>query len=338
MCGGPGTVPLHAEELTDAQSRERFASRRGIGGFPCLCWICHRLAAIAEHDLGMTRIAHLSDLHLIEAAHARRETSDRLRLSLLSFGRPLDDDDRKRRLRRALHQYRTSGADHLVITGDLTEDGTDAQFETLAEVLAESRIDPREITLTAGNHDAYADRGAFARALGGPLRDFVATSGEGAVTVLDQVVIAPISTVIAQPLARSAGAIAEQQLDHVEHMARGFKGSRRAIAIAQHHQPYGYSVSALNWIDGLQNHVPVMGLLQRHAEMHVLHGHRHHRADIAVALNGPARVFGTTACVEDRSPLRLYEASDGQLRPIDSVLTSPRSQTMPNVTLTRATA
>ncbi len=286
----------------------------------------------------MTRIAHLSDLHLIEAAHARREPSDRLRLSLLSFGRPLDEHDRKRRLRRALHQYRASNADHLVITGDLTEDGTDAQFETLAEVLAESAIDPHEITLTAGNHDAYTDRGAFSRALQGPLREFAATSGEGAFTVLDQAVIAPISTVIAQPVARSAGAIAREQLDHVERTARGFKGSNRAIAIAQHHQPYGYSVSALNWIDGLQNHVPVMGLLQRHAEMHVLHGHRHHRADVTVATNGPARVFGTTACVEDTTPLRLYEASDGQLWPIEHVLTLPRTLPAANTALTRATA
>lgn len=284
----------------------------------------------------MTRIAHLSDLHLIEAAHARREPSDRIRLSLISFGRRLDDDDRKQRLRRALHQYRTSGADHLVITGDLTEDGTDAQFEVLAEVLLDSRIDPQEITLTAGNHDAYTDRSAFARALDGALKPFARTSGPGAITALDDVVIAPISTVIAQPVTRSAGAIAHEQLNDVERVIQDFKGSRRAVAIAQHHQPYGYSVSALNWIDGLQNHVPAMGLLQRHAEAHVLHGHRHHRADVCVALNGPARVFGTTACVDDASPLRLYEACDGHLWPIDT--TTPRVSTttvQPNATVMR---
>lgn len=270
----------------------------------------------------MTRIAHLSDLHLIEAAHAHRDVSDRLRLSLLSFGRRLDDDDRRLRLRRALHLYRSSGADHLVITGDLTEDGTDAQFEVLAEVLADSRIDPREITLTAGNHDAYCDRQAFARALAGPLAAYAATSAPGAVTVLDDVAILPVSTVIAQPVTRSAGAIAHDELQAVEHAVQHL-GHGRAIAIAQHHQPYGYSIGALNWIDGLQNHVPVMGLLQRHAQAHVLHGHRHHRADVAIVAQGPARVFGTTACVEDRSPLRIYEACDRQLHPLDADLSPP---------------
>lgn len=286
----------------------------------------------------MTRIAHLSDLHLIEAAHARRETSDRIRLSLISFGRPLDDDDRRRRLRRALHQYRVSGADHLVITGDLTEDGTDAQFEVLADVLSENRIDPHEITLTAGNHDAYGDRGAFQRALNGPLRDFNHTSATGAFTALDDVVIAPISTVISQPIARAAGAIASEQLDHVERLVQGFRGSRRAVVIAQHHQPYGHAMSARNWLDGLQNHVPAMGLLERHTETHVLHGHRHHRADIALSANGPARVFGTTACVDDDSPLRLYEACDGHLWPIDSTTPRASTSTGTNLPLVRAMA
>ena len=300
-----------------------------------MCRRWHVPDAAAEHDLGMTRIAHLSDLHLIEAAHARREPSQRVRLSLLSFGRRLDDQDRRRRLRRALHQYRTSGADHLVITGDLTEDGTDTQFEVLAEVLADSRIDPSEITLTAGNHDAYTDREAFRRALSGPLRDFAKTSAPNSLTVLNDVVIAPISTVIAQSVTRSAGAIALDELDHVERTARRLKGSRRALVVAQHHQPYGYAVSAWNWIDGLQNHTSAMELLERHAEAHVLHGHRHHRADVSVAFHGPARVFGTTACVEDSAPLRLYDVSDAQLWPVNTTQPSPPCS-QPSATVSRS--
>src|SRR5205814_4842391 len=126
-----------------------------------------------------------------------------------------DPEERRRRLERALAAYESSGAEHLVITGDLTEDGTDAQFRALAEVLAGARLDPREVTLTAGNHDAYRDTAAFDRALQGPLRAFAATSQPGAFTVLDDVVITPVSTVIAQPFTRAAGAIANEHLHGV---------------------------------------------------------------------------------------------------------------------------
>src|SRR5689334_5809263 len=101
----------------------------------------------------MTRIAHISDLHLLEDKHQLRAAGERLRLSFLSFGRRLDAEERRQRLRSALWSYRASGAEHLVVTGDLTEDGTEAQFEALAEVFLDSGIDPREVTLVPGNHD-----------------------------------------------------------------------------------------------------------------------------------------------------------------------------------------
>src|SRR6476660_122653 len=105
----------------------------------------------------MTRIAHLSDLHLIELEHARRGRAGRLRLRYLSYGRELAAEARVARFRAALAEYRRSTARRLIVTGDLTEDGTPEQFELFAAVLAESGIDPREITLTPGNHDVYAD-------------------------------------------------------------------------------------------------------------------------------------------------------------------------------------
>jgi len=269
----------------------------------------------------MTRIAHLSDLHLIEAEHQRRDTAKRIRLSYLSFGRKLDAEDRRQRLRSALWAYKGSGAEHLVITGDLTEDGNDEQFEVFASILDESAIDPREVTLTAGNHDAYHDRGAFHRALQGPLAAFAETSRAGAVTALDDVVIVPISTVIAQPFTRSAGEISRDHLGWVDEVTSSLRGEERAIAVAQHHQPYGLALPGRNWIDGLQNHASAMGLLRKHAELHVLHGHMHAKSDRAIVTDGPTRVFGTTACVDHEAPLRIYEACEGRLFPVETATT-----------------
>src|SRR6266487_2641590 len=123
------------------------------------------------------RIAHLSDFHLLEPDVRRRSVLERIRLGYLSLFRPLDAAARASRAARALVQARDTGFDHPVLSGDLTADGTPDQFEQVARVLLESRIDPAKVTLVPGNHDAYADPRAFERALEGPLRPFARGSG-----------------------------------------------------------------------------------------------------------------------------------------------------------------
>jgi Icc protein len=267
----------------------------------------------------MTRIAHLSDLHLLERTLHQRSAPARMRLSFLSFGRSLDVEGRIQRVARALGAFKLSKAEHLVITGDLTEDGTDAQFEVLAEVLSESKIDPERITLTAGNHDAYEDPRAFERALQGPLKPFATTSREGRFTVLGDITIVPISTVMAQHYTRSAGQISTEGLSWAAGVVKRLKSSRRITVLAQHHAPIARSMAAYNWIDGLQNHQAALELLGEHANVHVLHGHEHRRLDRPARADDPPRVFGTAAVVDTPDPLRIYEACDDRLWPVASL-------------------
>jgi len=104
----------------------------------------------------MTVVAHVTDLHLVEYDHHKRAGAAKSRLLYLNTGRKIDPKARFDRVCEALR--RASRSDHLVITGDLTEDGTDAQFELLAAALAEANVDPEHVTLVPGNHDLYADR------------------------------------------------------------------------------------------------------------------------------------------------------------------------------------
>src|SRR5512146_3191055 len=101
------------------------------------------------------RIAHSSDLHLLEPDTSKRSPVERARLAYLSMLRPLSRDGRLARFARALAAATLGGFAHLVISGDLTEDGKQGQFEELARVLAESDIAPEKVTLVPGNHDAY---------------------------------------------------------------------------------------------------------------------------------------------------------------------------------------
>lgn len=252
----------------------------------------------------MARIAHLSDLHLLEPAVRARKGRAWWRVQYLSLKRSIDYVSRRARAEVALRTVQTQGFDHLVITGDLTEDGSPDQYEVLAEVLATSGIDAERITLCPGNHDAYGL--AWEAACAGPLRPWAKPAAW-----LDDCVIVPVSSAIPQTVLRSAGRIERAALLDVEALAVREPG--RAVLLAQHHPPYAL---LHQWIHGLLNYTEVIGLLQARPNLSVLHGHTHKHRDGPVVRGGPARVFSPTAVTEHSDPVRLYDVVDGQLIPV----------------------
>lgn len=263
----------------------------------------------------MTQIAHLSDLHILEEGHAHRTGNAKRRLSILNLGRPESAARRRDRAAHALREARRTGALHLVITGDLTEDGVPEQFDALAEILEASGWPPERVTLVPGNHDAYADAGAFEEALRGPLAAYRATSTMGAPVFLPGLVLMPISTAMNQPVTRSAGAIAGVELEAIERAAEASRRSGATLLVAMHHAPQRRSLLPIQWIDGLRDHAAMTSLLDRFDHAHVIHGHTHHARDRAVRPGATPRIFSVEATVESRSPLRLYAARHGRLWP-----------------------
>jgi Icc-related predicted phosphoesterase len=260
------------------------------------------------------RLAHLSDLHLLEPNVDRRSLRDRVRLGYLSLFRPLDVAARMRRARNALERAKALGFDHLVISGDLTEDGTAPQFEQLAFVLAESRIDPYKVTLVPGNHDAYCDRAAFARALDGPLRPYAPGSGglAGKVIDLGDAVLLPISTAVHQHWAYSSGHIEGAIYDGIDKRASDPGLAKGAVIVVQHHAPMRHPIAAMQWVDGLRGYQRLLALLAKLRGVQVLHGHLHTAVTRVLELGGMTRIFGAPAVVEDDEPrVRIYETRGG---------------------------
>jgi 3',5'-cyclic-AMP phosphodiesterase len=262
----------------------------------------------------MTLIAHLSDLHLLEDNPHHRSPAARRRLSFLSFGRPIDADDRRERLHAALKRADRAGADHVVVTGDLTEDGLDPQFEALADVLGWSGIAPERITLVPGNHDAYVDGAAYGRALEGPLRAYRATSTPGTVTRLPGATVLAVSTAIQQHYFRSTGSIDETQLAWMSALALGLS-DLEALVFAQHHPPSSRLLPVIDWVDGLRDARPVAALLEGQPRLSILHGHTHRALDRAAMSGRRSQVFSAAAVVDGDEPLRLYRVRGGYLVP-----------------------
>ncbi len=265
----------------------------------------------------MATIAQLTDLHLLEDNYADRPFGPRARLSYLSFGRCLDPGERRKRAASCLEDARAQGIDHLLITGDLTEDGAMAQFELLAELLSDSRIPPERITLVPGNHDAYSDGGTYAEAMKGPLRAYAPTSSIGMPLRFRDVTIVPVSTAFHQSPLRSAGAIAKSEVEALAAIVEDPGLAGRPLVFAQHHPPGRHFLPILQWIDGMLDHTVLSELFERCPHLHVIHGHTHHHVNRSVKRGESPRMFSAKAVVDGVSPLRLYEASPGGLSPVE---------------------
>jgi 3',5'-cyclic AMP phosphodiesterase CpdA len=220
-----------------------------------------------------------------------------------------------------------------LITGDLTEDGTDAQFEMLAEALHRSAVPADCVTLVPGNHDGYVDGTAFARALTGPLRAFRETSADAALTVLPGAVIAPVSTMLEEQMfTRSRGIVRDEDVARVQRIASDAVSRERAVVVAQHHPPSHHRLFAYEWIDGVTNALAMRDLLLERTRVHVLHGHVHRHTTKHLSGRSCAQVF-STASVRDQHEtglsLRFYKAEDGSLHELNDLALTPQLSAAP---------
>ncbi|MBX3214876.1 MAG: metallophosphoesterase [Labilithrix sp.] len=293
----------------------------------------------------MRRIAHLSDVHILDARAGTRRARYRFTTKLVSIGqRAPDPHARRRKLARALRAAKEHGADHVVISGDLTEVGEDAEFEQFAEVLHDAKLPAGSVTLVPGNHDAYTNGDGWARAMRGPLAAFAAASAAapGKVVERDDVVFLPLDTTRFQTIAWSGGVFTKETAAAVERRLTDPAFRHRAMVLVVHHPPF-HPVRAMRWIDGLRGAANVLDLLARHPRLQLLHGHLHRIFNHIVATSSavgaavgllpktdatdaPTRLFGAPATcdgpehdddgAESAPKLRLYDVADGALQPL----------------------
>lgn len=285
------------------------------------------------------RIAHLSDVHILDARADTRQASYRFATKFLSMGRSVDPTLRRRRLSRALALAKANGAQHFVISGDLTEVGESAEFEQFSEVLHEARLPAESVTLVPGNHDAYTRADAWRRALDGPLAPFSPGSAAAAGKVVDRGAVAflPIDTTCFQSIASSSGIFTRSMVEAVERRVNDPALRDKALVLVAHHPPFHpHALAIVRWMDGLRGAAEVLELLARQPRLQLLHGHLHRVFDRILATSSararaaglrliaktdghggePTRAFGAPATCEgpdDIPRIRVYDVRDGAL-------------------------
>jgi 3',5'-cyclic-AMP phosphodiesterase len=269
----------------------------------------------------MRRIAHLSDVHLLDRRPERPRARYRMATRFVSVGRPLDAAARATKLRRALEAAKASGADHVVVTGDLTELGDPSEFEHAAEIFHDAQIPPDAVTLVPGNHDAYTSPSGWWRALEGPLRAFRRGSAESAGKLVERgdVTFMPIDTSLFQNIALAGGLFSTEAARAIERRLEDPTLRDRTVVLVLHHSPMHRRGSPLlSFVDGLRGCGHLLDLLAKHPRVQVLHGHLHQAVDRF------ARIFGAPAVVNDRDVprVRLYDVTPSGITPVTA---APRS-------------
>lgn len=285
------------------------------------------------------RIAHISDLHILDPRTVTSGSRYRFATRAVSLGRAIDPASRARKLARALAAAKAARASHVVISGDLTELGHRSEFEYLARVLEEAKLPAGSVTMVPGNHDAYTGAGEWSRALEGPLSGFREASAEqpGKVVERDDVVVLPIDSSYFQTIARSAGRFTEEAARAVERRLLDPAFAHKSIVLVLHHPPFAHDESRIwQWVDGLRGYRHLLELLLRHPRVQILHGHLHKALDRFVGIGkdallrvedlgrartspyAKARIFGAPATVEDREEarVRLYDVLEGSLESV----------------------
>jgi 3',5'-cyclic AMP phosphodiesterase CpdA len=268
---------------------------------------------------------------MLDPEHRRSGARYRLATRCVSMGRPVDPHSRARKLARGLLAAKASGAEHVVISGDLTEMGDPTEFEHFARVLEDAGMREGAVTLVPGNHDAYTSEGSWRRALEGPLRRYASASAgagaEGTIVDLGAIALLPIDTSFFQSIARSGGAFTRDAARAVEARLADPGLRQKAIVLVMHHPPFErHKTPVARWIDGLRGLTRAVDLLVKHPRLQILHGHLHYVVDrivdASVGFVGAARrarIFGAPATVDDADEtprVRLYDLRDGALESV----------------------
>lgn len=264
------------------------------------------------------RIAHLSDVHMLDPRTEGRGAGYRLATHLVSYARRLDPAARSRNLTRALELAKAGGAQHVVISGDLTEVGSRPEFDRFAEVLSGAGFAPDAVTLVPGNHDAYTEVDGWARAMRGPLRAYASASADAPGKIVDRgsVVFVPVDSTRYQSIARSGGEIREDATRAIERAVAHAHARAKAVVVVQHHPPVPHRTGPVwTFVDGLRGWARLVDLLRTHPSIQLLHGHLHKVVDRFVGEGKGSRIFGAPATVDDRDlpRVRLYDVVDGGL-------------------------
>lgn len=297
----------------------------------------------------MLRIAHLSDLHVLSPAGVEwRKILFNKRITgyanlVLRRGRVY----RREYLQAVLETVATC-ADHVVVTGDITNLGLESEYDE-ARKLIESVARTAEVTVVPGNHDIYLASiqrerrfpQYFGELLVSDLPEYAVQLPAGpypCVKLRGPVAIIALSSAVPRPPFVSSGNVGVVQLAALEKILAHPEVVRRTPVILIHHPPVDQRIRLAQLRDGLVDAASLCSTFAPLSRGLVLFGHLHVRlrCKLRTASGALDVVCASGAALDHPDPsiragFNVYEIDSGGaianvqahvLEPVDSTLRS----------------
>ena len=291
----------------------------------------------------MIRIAHISDLHVLSSTGAQwRHIIFNKRLTgyanlILRRGRV----HRREYLLAALSAA-VVRADHLVVTGDITNLSLEHEYEE-ARVLLDEAARRTEVTVVPGNHDIYlpsthrrrrfphyfgqflqSDLPQLARDL--PAGPFPCVKLRGGLAIIG------LSSAVPRPPFIASGYVGRAQLEAFEAVLAHPEVRRRTPIVLIHHPPVDTRPRITQLRDGLVDAAGLRSSLAPLPRGLVLFGHLHLRVRCELpTLSGKLDVIGASGAALDhpdrsvRAGFNLYEFDDDNLASVQAYVVNPQT-------------
>lgn len=276
----------------------------------------------------MLRIAHVSDLHVLSptGVELRRVLFNKRMTGYANLVMKRARVYRREYLYSVL-EAAASAADHLVVTGDITNLSLENEYEEAVRLLADATR-TTEVTVVPGNHDIYlpsihrerrfphhfgefmqSDLPALAIDLPAGFFPHVKLRGPAAIIGL--------TSAVPRPPFVSAGHVGTEQLVALAMVLQHPEVARRTPVVLIHHSPFDSRYRLEQLRGGLVDASELRATLEPLARGLVLYGHLHirRRAWLATPTGGLDVVCATAAALDHaddriRAGFNLYEIED----------------------------
>jgi 3',5'-cyclic AMP phosphodiesterase CpdA len=273
----------------------------------------------------MFTLAHLTDVHLspLPSAKPGEIMGQRLPGYLNWIGGRKSFHTRET-LDRLTADLRTQGADHITVTGDLTNISLPLEFRRAAGWLRDLGP-PDRVTVVPGNHDAYVHVPAETGL--GHWSAYMASDDKGAafvprgqagfpfVRIVGEVALIGLSSAFPTWPFMATGRLQARQIEALRTVLERLRGQDLFKTVLVHHPPLP---GMADWRRGLRDAAALQEVLRDLGPDLVLHGHNHQHSHVILeSPEGPVPIIGAASASVGRegswalAAYHLYEISRG---------------------------
>jgi 3',5'-cyclic AMP phosphodiesterase CpdA len=271
------------------------------------------------------RIAHLSDLHLLdlEGAVPFRLLNKRLTGYLnLRFHR--SSVHKPSAVEATARAIRDLDVDHVVITGDVSNLALEREFERVRRLLEDDLgLSPERVSIVPGNHDTYTSGSHRARRFESTFAKYLQSDIDVAedgpfpyVKLRGPAAIIGLSTARPRPPLMASGSLGRPQLAGLRRALSHPEVARRTVVLLQHH-PWHHKGRLHLLLEGLWDAAAEAEALRHLRRGLLLHGHQHRRVRRELATDhGHIDAIGVTSASlihesdERMAGFNVYEIGD----------------------------